>query len=122
MPKQSQGQPISRLPLIATHIDGMLEAAQEQYETMLPVRSAPHVLDDYTLSRVKEVFTVQLEDLRLFEEQLDQWNKESLTTQQRNKTECLMGQMKKLRKQITMILTLANELSNGTICVSYAEE
>jgi len=30
MPKQPQWQPISRLPLIATHINGMLEAAQEQ--------------------------------------------------------------------------------------------
>ena len=124
MPKQQQPQwqPISRLPLIATHINGMLEAAQEQYKTMLPAKSEPHVLDDYTLNRVKEVFTVQLEDLRLFDEQLARWSKGSLATQQRIEVERLAGQMKKLREQITTILALADELSKGTIRVDHVEE
>ncbi len=122
MPKQPQWQPISRLPLIATHIDGMLEAAQEQYKTMLPAKSELHVLDDYTLNRVKEVFTVQLEDLRLFNEQLARWIKGSLATQQRIEVERLVGQMKKLREQITTILALADELSKGTIRVDHVEE
>lgn len=33
MPQQPQWQPISQLALIGSHIDGMLEAAQEQYQT-----------------------------------------------------------------------------------------
>ena len=89
---------------------------------MLPAKSEPHVLDDYTLNRVKEVFTVQLEDLRLFNEQLARWSKGSLATQQRIEVERLVGQMKKLREQITTILALADELSKGTIRVDHVEE
>jgi len=116
MPKQEpQWQPISMLPTIATHIDGMLEAAQEQYETLLPAKAKPHVLDDYTVNRVKEVFTTQQNDLWLFEEQLTRWSKNQLTAQQRTEVERLQGQMKKLREQVTTILELADDLSKGTI-------
>ena len=64
---QPQWQPISQLTLIASHIDGMLEAAQEQYQTLQPARAKPHVLDNYTVGRVTEVFTAQKNDLWLFE-------------------------------------------------------
>ena len=49
MPKQPQPQwqPVSMLPTIVTHIDGMLEAAQEQYETLLPAKAKPHALEIY---------------------------------------------------------------------------
>jgi len=70
---QPQWQPISQLALIASHIDGMLEAAQEQYETLQPARAKPHVLDNYTVGRVIDVYTVQKNDLWLFEEQLTRW-------------------------------------------------
>jgi len=63
-----QWQPIGRLSLIASHIDGMLEAAEEQYEALQLARPKPHVLDDYTVGRVIEVFTVQQNDLWLFDE------------------------------------------------------
>ena len=112
---QPQWQPISKLPLIATHIDGMLEAAQEQHQTLLPAKARPHALDDYTVNRVIKVFTEQQNDLRLFDEQLKRWSTGTLSAQQRKEVERLQGQMKKLRGQITMILTLAEELSKGTI-------
>jgi hypothetical protein len=103
------------LPTIATHIDGMLEAAQEQYETLLPAKAKPHVLNDYTVNRVKQAFTIQQNDLWLFDEQLARWSKGTLSTQQRTEVERLAGQMKKLREQITVILALANDLAKGTI-------
>jgi hypothetical protein len=103
------------LPTIATHIDGMLEAAQEQYETLLPAKAKPHVLDDYTVNRVKKVFTTQQNDLWLFDEQLTRWSKGTLSAQQRTEVERLVGQMKKLREQITTILELADDLGKGTI-------
>ena len=112
---QPQWQPISMLPTIATHIDGMLEAAQEQYQTLLPAKARPHALDDYTVNRVKEVFTTQQNDLLLFDEQLKRWSEATLSAQQRQEVERLQGQMKKLREQIMTILALADELANGTI-------
>lgn len=117
MPKQPQPQwqPISMLSTIATHIDGMLEAAQEQYETLLPAKAKPHVLDDYTVNRVKEVFTTQQNDLWLFDEQLKRWQSNQLSAQQRKEVERLVGQMRKLREQVTAILELADDLGKGTI-------
>jgi len=115
MPQQPQWQPISQLTLIASHIDGMLEAAQEQYETLQPARAKPHVLDNYTVGRVTEVFTAQKNDLWLFEEQLKRWTTQSLTPRQRQEVQRLTGQMSKLRQVITDILALADELKKETI-------
>ena len=92
MSKQTpQWHLISMLPTIATHIDGMLKAAQEQYQSLLLVKAKPHVLDDYTVNRVKKVFTEQQNDLWLFEEQLARWKSGSLTGEQRTEVERLVG-------------------------------
>ena len=112
---QPQWQPISMLSTIATHIDGMLEAAQEQYQTLLPAKARPHALDDYTVNRVKEVFTTQQNDLLLFDEQLKRWSEATISAQQRKEVERLQGQMMKLREQVKAILALADELAKGTI-------
>jgi hypothetical protein len=110
-----QWQPISRLPLIATHIDGMVEAATENYETLQEARLKPHVLDDETVNRVIDVFTAQQNDLWLFDEQLQHWKARQITETQRKEIQRLVGQMVKLRQVITDILHLANELKKGTI-------
>ncbi len=114
-PPQPQWQPITQLALIASHIDGMLEAAQEQYQTLQPARAKPHVLDDYTVGRVTDVFTAQKNDLWLFEEQLKRWAAQSLTARQRTEVQRLTTQMARLRQVITDILALADELKKGTI-------
>src|SRR5438309_1605609 len=93
----------------------MLEAAQEQYQTLLPAKDKPHALDDYTVNRVIKVTTSQQNDLWLFEEQLKRWGETTLSMQQRKEVERLKGQIKQLREQITAILALADELAKGTI-------
>ncbi len=115
MPQQPQWQPISQLALIGSHIDGMLEAAQEQYQTLQPARLKPHVLDNYTVGRVTEVYTAQKNDLWLFEEQLKRWTAHSLTSRQRAEVQRLTTQMARLRQVIGDILALADELKKGTI-------
>jgi len=115
MTQQPQWQPISQLALIASHIDGMLEAAQEQYQTLQPARAKPHVLDNFTVGRVTKVFTAQKNDLWLFDEQVKRWAAHSLTPRQRTEVQRLTGQMAKLRQVIADILALADELKKGTI-------
>jgi hypothetical protein len=112
---QPHWQSIAMLPTLATHIDGMLEADLEQYETLLEARSKPHVLDDFTVNRVKSVFTEQRNDFGLFDEQLRRWQAETLTDLQRAEVTRLVEQMAKLRENNTNVLALADELSNGTI-------
>jgi hypothetical protein len=51
-------QPISALPLIADMINGQLEG---QYTTLLETQTKPYALDEYTVHRVIQVYTNQLE-------------------------------------------------------------
>jgi hypothetical protein len=112
---QPQWQPITQLSLIARHIDGMVESASEQYANLFQARPKPYVLDDYTVGRVRQVFTTQQNDLWLFDEQLKRWKAGQLSTAQREEVERLVGQMAKLRQVIAAILKLADELKEGTI-------
>ncbi len=112
---QPHWQPVTMLPTLAIHIDGMLEADLEQYETLLEARSKPYVLDDFTVNRVKSVFTEQRNDFGLFDEQLRRWQAETLTDGQRAEVTRLVEQMRKLRENNTNVLALADELSKGTI-------
>src|SRR4051812_19761889 len=77
--QQPQWQPISMLPTLAEHIDGMLAADLEQYETLLQAKPKPYVLDNATVDRVIRVFTEQQPDFWLFDEQLLRWLSEELT-------------------------------------------
>lgn len=115
MTDQPQWQPIERLTLIATHIDGMLESASEQYETLHLAKSKPFVLDDYTVGRVIQVYTAQRDDLWLFDEQLRRWQRGTLTATQRQEVERLASQMLQLHEVISAILTLAERLKERTI-------
>lgn len=110
-----QWQPITRLPLIAGMIDGMLQDAQEHYATLQEARPRPHVLDDATVGRVIAVFTEQRDDLWLYEEQLRRWAAGTLAPTQRREVERLGGQLKRLHTVIAEILALAEELQQGTI-------
>ena len=113
---QPQWQPLSMLSTFGPHIDGMLEADQEQYATLLEAKPKPHVLDTATVDRVISVFTTQRDDLALFDEQLRRWGIEpKLTTEQRAEITRLKKQMAALRQVNTDMLKLAGELRTGTI-------
>ncbi len=115
MAKQPYWHPIAMLATISRHIDGMVEADQEQLETLQEARTRPYVLDDDTVSRVKRAFTTQRVDFWVFEEQLSRWQAGQLTAQQRAEVTRLRGQMAKLRQINSDVLALAEDLSKGTI-------
>lgn len=108
-------QPISALPRIASLIDGMLHETEKQYHTLQQAKGRPHVLDDALVARVIRVYTAQLEDLWLFEEQLARWARGHLTATQKQEVERLSTQLNKLREVLQAILALADELKLGTI-------
>jgi len=110
-----QWQPSGKVFLVGTMIDGMLENAREQYATLLEARPKPHVLDDYTVGRLVEVYTAQRDDLWLWDEQLRRWSEASLNRLRRREVERLQGQMVALRAVVGDILALADELGRGTI-------
>ncbi len=91
MAEQPHWHPIAMLATIARHIDGMVEADQEQLATLQKARTKPYVLDDDTVTRVKHAFKPRAEITRL------------------------QSQMARLRQINSDVLTLAEELSKGTI-------
>lgn len=113
--RQPQWQSLSMLPTLGPHIDGMLEADQEQYATLLEAKPKPHVLDNATVKRVIRAFTTQRDDLALFDEQLRRWGLMKLDSVQRAEIIRLKQQMALLRQVNTDVLTLAGELKKGTI-------
>ena len=115
MSQTPQYRPLSFLPSLATHINGMLQSDEEQYQTLLQAKDKPHVLDDFTVSRVIKVFTDAKNDLPLFDEQLRRWGSEKVTAAQRQEIIALKGQMQKLHRVVDNVLVLASELSKGTI-------
>jgi hypothetical protein len=48
-------QPLSALPLIGSLIEGMLQEAEEHYQTLQKARPRPHVLDDDTVLRKSDI-------------------------------------------------------------------
>jgi hypothetical protein len=114
--QQPQCQPLSMLPTLGQHIDGMLEADQEQYATLLEAKPKPHMLDNETVDRVTRAFKTQRDDLALFDEQLRRWGAEpKITTEQRMEVIRLKKQMATLRQVNIDVLKLAEELRKGTI-------
>ncbi len=115
MAEQPHWHPIAMLETIARHIDGMVEADQEQLATLQEARTKPYVLDDYTVTRVEHAFTTQREDFWVFEEQLRSFQAVQLTVKPLAEVARLQSQMARLRQINSGVLALAEELSKGTI-------
>ena len=115
MENQPTWQPIQHLPIIADLIDGQSSDAKEQYVNLLEALSKPHVLNDAIIQRTIHVYTEQLEFVWIFEKQLSKWQKEEcLTSIEKSEIERLQGQVQQLHHTLTNILTLTEELKEGT--------
>ena len=108
-------QPITFLPNIAEMIDGMLESAQNVYGSLQQARSRPHIMDDDTIGRVREVHGAQLDDLWLYEEQLSRWQTPTPSKTQQQEITRLNRQLAELRGVLTATLALAEEMKDSTI-------
>lgn len=110
-----QWQPISRLPLLAMMVKGMLKDNQSQYALFLEAREKPWVLDNATVDRALRVYRVQREDLKLYDEQFARWQQESLTVDQQAAVSELITLLAQLKTVVDQILALLDELKDGTI-------
>ena len=108
-------QPVSNLPMIAQLIRETLRGTEEQYQTLLEAEDKPHVLNDALVERVIQLYTVQAEDVDIYEEQLKRWKKAGLTPAQRQEVNTLGTEVQQLRQRGEDILMLAEKLKEGTI-------
>lgn len=108
-------QPISALPVIASMIDGPLEAGRDQYRTLAEAEGRPYRLDDATVARVQRVYGDTAADLWLYDTQLLRWGQQHLTSTHRREVERLEGHMVTLHQVVEQILALAGRLKGQTI-------
>lgn len=109
-------QPLSRLPMIASLIEGQLKDAKDQLKTLSEARHKPYVLDDAIVARILKVYTEQSDFTWVFEEQLAKWQQEEhLTPFQDIEIKRLQGQVEQWKQLQTVILELAEVLKHGTI-------
>ncbi len=96
-------------------IDGMLESAEDVSQSLQQAEDRPHVMDDYTVCRVREVHSTQLNDLWLYEEQLARWSKADPILAQSQEIDRLTHQLDRLRSVLTFTLNLTDALKEATI-------
>ncbi len=108
-------QPISFLPKIAIMIDGMLESAEENVVNLSQAKDRPHSMDNYTVSRIFEVYGTQKADLWMYIEQLDIWNKTKINAKQKKEVARLLKQLDKLEAAVYTNLKIGGFLKDKTI-------
>ena len=108
-------RPISDLPVVASILDSMLYEDEGQYRTLRECRPRPYVLDDQTVWRVIQVLPSRKPISPLYQQQLSHWMEGDLTDSQMLEVERLQGCITKLRELAESILSLAEELRQGTI-------
>ena len=114
-PEHVNWQPISRMPLVASMIDGALSDTADHLQTLTKARAQPHVLDDATIDRVERVHREQLQFVDIYAEQLRRWRDQGPSFPQRRELDGLDDKNRQLRQVTTQVLALAAELRKGTI-------
>lgn len=110
-----QFHPIESLPEFAVLIDDYVRDADEIWNDLAPARARPHILDEYTLDRVRDVYTEGLEIFQYFEQQLALWQEGKPTGPIAAEVERLQGQVTAYRRTAVRLLELAEELRGKTI-------
>lgn len=107
---------ISRLELFVGHTRRWADDVREHLETLEEARTTPYVLADSDVARIKGVYSEQVGDLTLFEEQAAKWGEAGdLSASQRAQLKTLNEQLAGLRELNKEVLDLADELDKGTI-------
>ncbi len=114
-PQTPSWQPITALPIIFDLAGAQLDDVQAVFEALLKCRSRPHVVDNATLARTQQVYGEQREFLPIQREQIARWQSGPLTPQEREGIAHLSARIDRLAALLDDLLSLAEELSHGTI-------
>ena len=108
-------QPLSMLPMMNEMVSGMLAEVNTQLQTLGEAQQRPHVLDDYTVGRVLEVYSEQQDFVWVYEAQLERWQNEELTAAQSQQAEQMAAALAQLKPGLKEILAIAHDLKDKTI-------
>ncbi|SPC06646.1 hypothetical protein [Cupriavidus oxalaticus] len=82
-PQPPAWQPIAALPVILDLAGAQIDEVQATFDALTRCRSRPHVLDDATLARTRQVYGEQRDFLPIQREQVARWRSGPLTPQER---------------------------------------
>jgi hypothetical protein len=108
-------QPLSLLPVVALMLSEVLRNSEDQYEALSEAKDDLRILDDETVSRAIRLCRSQLEDMRLYEEQLKRWQMQPLTGDQRKEVDRLLGQLPRIKRLSEAILEILGEIKDSTV-------
>ncbi len=115
MKRKPIDRPISYLPLFVTALDGDLSSVGEQYETLLPAKEKPSVLNDEIVNRIIRLHEEKNEFIENYERQFKLWRKEKLSSNQLILLEDLEEKLPELKEINGKVLELAYQIQPYTI-------
>jgi hypothetical protein len=108
-------QPLSALPMMVAMVSEQLADVRQQLQNLRAVQSRPHVLDDATVKRLLQVYGEQQDFLWVYDEQVMRWQREALTSEQRQQLERMAQQLIELNSALTEILAMAEAFQGKTL-------
>jgi hypothetical protein len=70
---EPEWRPVGDVDMMTAVVLEQLGANREQLRTLEPARRSPHLLDDHTVERIKQVFGEQRDDMWLWVETGERW-------------------------------------------------
>jgi len=101
--------------MMAAMVSEQLADVRQQLQNLQSVQSRPHVLDDATVKRLLQVYGEQQDFLWVYDEQVMRWQREMLTSEQRQKLESMAQQLIELNSVLSEILAMAEVFQGKTI-------
>ncbi|WP_433258005.1 hypothetical protein ACQPYK_22140 [Streptosporangium sp. CA-135522] len=114
-------RPVSDVDMMTAVVLEQLGANREQVRALEPARRSPHLLDDHTVERIKQVFGVQRDDLWLWVETGERWQAQDLDAATAAKVDRYVAAVEAFAASNTVILALTDELAAGTIEATLAK-
>jgi hypothetical protein len=118
---EPEWRPVSDVDMMTAVVLEQLGANRDQLRTLEPARRAPHLLDDHTVERIKQVFGQQRDDMWLWAETGERWQAQNLTAATAAKVDQYVAAVEAFAASNPVILALADELAAGTIEATLAK-
>ncbi|MEV1005493.1 hypothetical protein [Nonomuraea sp. NPDC050202] len=111
---EPEWRPVTDVDMMTAVVLEQLGANRDQLRTLEPARRAPHLLDDHTVERIKQVFGQQRDDMWLWVETGERWQAQDLTAATAAKVDQYVAAVEAFAASNTVLLALADELAAGT--------
>ncbi|MER6005899.1 hypothetical protein ABT120_45655 [Nonomuraea angiospora] len=118
---EPEWRPVGKVDMMTAVVLEQLGANREQLRSLEPARRSPHLLDDHTVERIKQVFGGQRDDMWLWVETGERWQAQDLTAAEAAQVDQYVAAVEAFAASNAVILALADELAAGTIEATLAK-